>query len=212
MAKNIASSPKDQVEKFKSKFVELRSAFQADGVVEIEIAVLRVVDDLHSVKKDLNDLGMEIAPPLFALSHCFSIVIKERLKDMRYSRNARFNSEKICLPNTQTAILDKIFQWVASDSFSASDEQRKNIFLLYGLAGTGKSAIANTIALRLFAMRRLGASFCFSRDDRVSRNAENMFSTIARGMADLDPCFKIKLAEAIKDSGLRSSGMFIINK
>ena len=58
MAKNIASGPKDQVEKFKSKFVELRSAFQADGVVEIEIAVLRVVDDVQSVKKDLNDLGM----------------------------------------------------------------------------------------------------------------------------------------------------------
>jgi len=116
------------------------------------------------------------------------------------------------LPNTQTAILDKIFQWVASDSLSASDEQRKNIFLLYGLAGTGKSAIANTIALRLFAMRRLGASFCFSRDDRVNRNAENMFSTIARGMAYLDPCFEIKLAEVIEDPGLCSSGMFTINQ
>ena len=58
MAKNIASSPKDQVEKFKTKFVELQSAFQADGVIEIEIAVLRVIDDLQSVKKDLNDVGM----------------------------------------------------------------------------------------------------------------------------------------------------------
>src|SRR5271168_228670 len=58
MAKNIVSSPKDQVEKFKSKFVELQSAFQADGVIEIEIAVLRVIDDLQTVKKDLNDAGM----------------------------------------------------------------------------------------------------------------------------------------------------------
>src|SRR5271155_1695596 len=58
MAKNIASSPKDQVEMFRSKFVELQSAFQADGVIEIEIAVLRVIDDLQSVKKDLNDVGM----------------------------------------------------------------------------------------------------------------------------------------------------------
>src|SRR5271156_3997347 len=127
---------------------------------------------------------------------------------MRYSKNARFNSEKICLPNTQNAILDKIFQWVASDSLSASDEQCKNIFLLYGLAGTGKSSIANTIALRLAAMKRLGASFCFSRDDRIDRNAENMFSTIARGMAGLDTCFKVKLAEALDDLGLRSSGKF----
>src|SRR5271154_631835 len=32
MAKNIASSRKDQVDKFKSKFDELRSAFQANSV------------------------------------------------------------------------------------------------------------------------------------------------------------------------------------
>ena len=102
------------------------------------------------------------------------------------------------------AILNKLSQWLASDSISAGDEQRKTIFVLYGMAGTGKSSIANTIAVRLSAMKRLGASFCFSRDD--NRNAENMFSTIARGMADMDPCFKVKLGEALYEQGLRSSG------
>ena len=124
--------------------------------------------------------------------------IDERLNRMRYSTNARFNSEKVCLPNTQTVILDKIFQWVASDTLSASDGD-----------GEHKSTIANTIAQRLFAMKRLGASFCFSRDDRINRNAANMFSTIARGMADLDPCFKVKLAEALDDRGLCTSGKFM---
>ena len=136
-------------------------------------------------------------------------MIKDRLKDMRYSRNARFNSEKICLPDTQTAILDKMFEWVASDALSASDGERKSIFLLHGMAGTGKSTIANTVALRLSAMKRLGASFCFSRDDRFDRNAGNMFSTIARDMADLDPCFKVKLAEALDQLSLSSWGKII---
>jgi hypothetical protein len=77
------------------------------------------------------------------------------------------------------------------------------------MAGTGKSTIANTIAWRLFTMKRLGGSFCFSRNDRINRNASNMFSTIARGMADLDPSFKVKLAEALDDLGLRTSGLFI---
>ena len=133
---------------------------------------------------------------------------------MRYSTNAMFNSKKVCLPNTQTAILDKIFQWVASDTLSASDGdgdgEHKSIFLLHGSAGTGKSTIANTIAQRLFVMKQLGASFCFSHDDRVNRNAANMFSTIACGMADLDPCFKVKLAEALDDRGLRTSGKFML--
>ena len=58
MAKNVGTSRKDQVDKFKSKFDELRCAFQAEGIVEIEIAVLRVVDDLQSLKQNLNELSM----------------------------------------------------------------------------------------------------------------------------------------------------------
>ena len=58
MAKNIISSRKDQVDTFKSKFDELRKAFQANSVAEIEITVLRVVDDLQSVKRNLDDMGM----------------------------------------------------------------------------------------------------------------------------------------------------------
>jgi hypothetical protein len=75
------------------------------------------------------------------------------------------------------------------------------------MAGTGKSTIANTIASKLSDMGRLGASFCFSRNDRNDRNTETLFSTIARGMAHLDKCFKMKLFDAIDDPGLRSSGM-----
>ena len=36
-----------------------------------------------------------------------------------------------------------------------------------------------------------------------------MFSTIARGMADLDPCFKVKLAEALDDWSLCKSDKFV---
>ena len=58
MVKNVGSSRKDQVDKFKSKFYELRRAFQAEGIVEIEIAVLRVVDDLQSLKQSLDEQSM----------------------------------------------------------------------------------------------------------------------------------------------------------
>jgi len=58
MAKNAISSRNNQVEIFKLKFNELRMAFQAEGTVEIELAVLRVADDLQGMKKDINDLGM----------------------------------------------------------------------------------------------------------------------------------------------------------
>ena len=58
MAKNVGSRRKDQVDKLKSKFDELRCASQADGIVEIEIAILRVVDDFQSLKQSLEEQSM----------------------------------------------------------------------------------------------------------------------------------------------------------
>jgi hypothetical protein len=80
------------------------------------------------------------------------------------------------------------------------------------MAGTGKSTIANTVANILSESGRLGALYCFSQDDTADRNAENMFSTIAIGMAQSDRLFKYKLGEAVKDIDLRSSSMYLILK
>ena len=127
------------------------------------------------------------------------------MRDIRFSRNARFNPDKICLPNTRVEILDEIIQWTSGNSPMDSEES-KTILLLYGMAGTGKSTIANTICARLSGTGRLGGSFCFSQDDKLERNAQNMFSTLARHMAYLDRSFRIKLFEEIEDPALRSSG------
>jgi hypothetical protein len=75
------------------------------------------------------------------------------------------------------------------------------------MAGTGKSTIANTVSKILDETDRLGASYCFSRDDRIHRNAENFFSTIAVDMAQVDKLFRRKLFEATEDKRYRSSSM-----
>ena len=128
---------------------------------------------------------------------------------MRFSKNARFNKEKICLPNTRIELIDKIIQWTGSGSSSTDSDELKTIFLLHGMAGTGKSTIANTISVRLSQSGRLGGSFCFSQDDKINRNAQNMFSTLARSLASLDRSFKAKLFEAVEDPALCSSGISI---
>jgi MoxR-like ATPase len=53
---------------------------------------------------------------------------------------------------------------------------------LNGQAGTGKSAIAKTIAERLLADGQLGASFC-SRDFKKRRNIQLIFPTLATQLA-----------------------------
>ena len=57
------------------------------------------------------------------------------------------------------------------------------IYWLHGLAGTGKTTIAKTIAERLFADGLLGASFFCSRDFEDRRNLRLIFPTLATQLA-----------------------------
>ena len=59
-----------------------------------------------------------------------------------------------------------------------------------GLAGTGKSTIARTIAERLFADGRLGASFFCSRDFEDRSNLQFVFPTLAVQLARNYPEFR----------------------
>ena len=69
----------------------------------------------------------------------------------------RHGERKSCLKGTRAAVLNAIELW-------ARDFGKSPVYWLNGLAGTGKSTIAKTIADRLFADGRLGASFFCSRD------------------------------------------------
>ena len=81
-----------------------------------------------------------------------------------------------CLKGTREAVLDKIESW--SKDFNLSP-----VYWLNGLAGTGKSTIAQTIAERVFADGRLGASFFCSRDFKDRRNLHYIFPTLAFQLA-----------------------------
>ena len=63
------------------------------------------------------------------------------------------------------------------------DEQYQRVFWLNGLAGTGKSTIAQTFAEMSFADGELGASFFCSRDFEDRSNLRAIFPTIAFQLA-----------------------------
>ena len=81
-----------------------------------------------------------------------------------------------CLKGTRKAILNEIEHWTGD--FSAS-----SVCWLNGLAGTGKSTIAQTIAETLFEDGRLGASFFCSRDLEDRSNLQLIFPTLAVQLA-----------------------------
>ncbi|KAK4975543.1 hypothetical protein LTR28_009444 [Elasticomyces elasticus] len=61
------------------------------------------------------------------------------------------------------------------------------IFWLNGMAGTGKSTIALTIARQYHKRKRLGASFFFSRGKSDVDRADFFFTTIAAQLVDATP-------------------------
>ena len=120
---------------------------------------------------------------------------------------AAFNSydhqhERKCLRDTRVDILRLVTEWVDGTS-------TKCIFWLNGMAGTGKSTIARTLASHFAGENRLGASFFFSRGSGDSGNARHFFSTIAVQMARALPFVRTYVCEAISEQpGIAQQAMF----
>ena len=88
----------------------------------------------------------------------------------------RHGGRQGCLRGTRKGVLDDIELWSKHSNMSP-------IYWLNGLAGTGKSTIAQTIAERIFSDGRLGASFFCSRDFKDRRNLHYIFTTLAFQLA-----------------------------
>jgi hypothetical protein len=94
------------------------------------------------------------------------------------SHNQEHNAR--CLPNTRTELLDQITKW-------ADDKDSKPIFWLSGMAGTGKSTIARTIAHSFASHDQLGASFFFKKGEGERGNASRFFTTMATDLVAHEP-------------------------
>jgi hypothetical protein len=73
-------------------------------------------------------------------------------------------------------VLKKINKWIHS-------QDEPCLFWLNGLAGTGKSTIARTVARQSYGEGHLGASFFFSRGSGDVGTAEKFVTSIAQQLA-----------------------------
>jgi len=80
----------------------------------------------------------------------------------------------------------------------AKDTQDRHVFWLNGLAGTGKSTIAQTFSEMVAKNGTLGASFFCSRDYLDRKELKNIFPTLAYQLACRYPTFRNQIIPVIK--------------
>ncbi|RYN18368.1 hypothetical protein AA0113_g9767 [Alternaria arborescens] len=136
------------------------------------------IDDIHSSKGLSIRLGTD-----------------NPLDHLPYTRKASFNSytqqhEPVCLPNTRVDLLREIHSW-------ADRQDDQCIFWLRGLAGTGKSTVARTVARSYHEEQRLAASFFFSRSSDDVSYAGNLVTSIAVDIANNVPVLRQYISDAV---------------
>jgi ABC-type dipeptide/oligopeptide/nickel transport system ATPase component len=132
-----------------------------------------------------------------------------------------------CHPETRMEMLDELENWargnepsengnaqddeddgLSSEDLDFCEKRQSSILWLHGPAGSGKSAIAQSLCQRLQADDQLGGSFFFKRGDSSRGNAKKLFPTIAYQLALLLPSLnrlilqKIETDPAIVDRSL----------
>ena len=119
------------------------------------------------------------------------------LKLLPYAAQAAFNSadkqhDPLCLQDTRVDVLNQIKAW-------ADGGDERCIFWLNGMAGTGKSTIARTLAQEYYNRKRLGASFFFSRGVEDRSHAGKLFTTIAVQLAHILSALKQHICTAVDE-------------
>jgi hypothetical protein len=117
-------------------------------------------------------------------------------KGVRIADGAAFDAyerrdEELCLAGTRVDVLGKITAWAAANDGC-------HVYWLSGLAGTGKSTIARTVARHFARRQQLGASFFFKRGGGDLASARLFVTTIAVQLAERVPLLKKHVAAAVR--------------
>ncbi|KAH8802341.1 quinon protein alcohol dehydrogenase-like superfamily, partial [Flagelloscypha sp. PMI_526] len=122
------------------------------------------------------------------------------------SRDAPYNSDtaqllqrRECTPNTRIKILRKIISWAKDDTHPLLS----SLFWIFGLAGTGKSTIAQSVCEILKREGILASSyFCSIQLD--SKDSKRIVPTLAYHLATRFPAFAGRLASTLRDDPERA--------
>jgi hypothetical protein len=103
------------------------------------------------------------------------------------------NSKRFCMQDTRTDLLERL------RSFAVSEDTSQRVFLLSGIAGCGKSSVANSVANLLYQDGRLLGSFFFQTDSETMRLPASFLHAMAYSIAARHKQYKKALIRVLKD-------------
>ncbi|KAH7205008.1 hypothetical protein BKA60DRAFT_498276, partial [Fusarium oxysporum] len=134
-------------------------------------ATQKVIEAIQSLELKVDSLSVPVQ----------KVDYRTSLNQLPIADGASFDSKAeehnpTCLPNTREELLKEIERWI-------DDRNSKTVYWLNGMAGTGKSTIARTLAQLRFNRGDLGASFFFKRGEMDRGNLNKLMSTLAYQLA-----------------------------
>jgi WD40 repeat protein len=182
--------------------MEMRVIGTADNMSDRE-RVIQFSEEQYGRLKDLDlntkNLIDTIVDQKDVFEEAHTILQRQYLEKLSVATVAPFNcydrrNDSDCIQNTRVDLLREIKEW-------ADGDDKRPIFWLRGLAGTGKSTIARTIAHYYHDRRRLAASFFFSRDIGGDvRHARKFFTSIATQLAHASDPLGDHICNAIRQN------------
>jgi len=153
------------------------------------------VDQTYEGLAQNYDCGADIAMARSILFDLDRRTVLSRLES-EVAKGASFDSRAeehhaTCLQETRVDLLQQVSVW-------ARDPDAKAVFWLNGMAGTGKSTIARTVARDLARNHRLGASFFFKRGETDRVSMSKVFPTLAADLVNNIPTIAPHVKHAIE--------------
>ncbi|KAB5588204.1 Vegetative incompatibility protein HET-E-1 [Ceratobasidium theobromae] len=200
---NIAQSIENEI-----KSIEIRQNHGATGRVlgphgdeEDLIGRYRRIEQL------LHQIQIEASMSTWAIAN--EHLANTRLGDLAPAKLANYNSKlstsinrRTCTEDTRKGILADLNTW-------SGNTDGEKVYWMDGMAGTGKTTIACTLASQLESRGQLAASFFCTRTSPECRDVDRIVPTIAYQLARRSTAFKSALCQALdNDPDIGSQNIF----
>ncbi|KAI0808978.1 hypothetical protein BC629DRAFT_1590080 [Irpex lacteus] len=168
-------------------------------VIKAKNDAARMAEYINEVERALFDYQLSLTQGLYSMNlaqlNNDELAILTRLIRAPDAGFEGSDDRTRCLAGTRIAVLRDLAAW-------AADPSALQLFWLYGLAGSGKSTIAQSFAESLVADRKLGASFFCSRNSQKRGDLKMIFPTLAFQLARADNPrsmgFRVSLLRTLK--------------